>query len=101
MSSIIDLTEGKLKEQIIFANDKKDTSLLNCINRFLLYDAKEVRISNDFAPRSFYFCLINEDESQGMNGGIIYHGTHDNGGDGGSPTFSVSLTPTKGWAIHT
>ena len=35
------------------------------------------------------------------NGGIIFHGTHDRGGDGGAPTFSVNLTPTVGWAIHT
>jgi hypothetical protein len=36
-----------------------------------------------------------------MNGGLIYHGKHDNGGDGGSPTFSVCLEPTNGWSIHT
>lgn len=35
------------------------------------------------------------------NGGIIFHGRHDNGGDGGAPTFSVCMEPTNGWSIHT
>lgn len=36
-----------------------------------------------------------------MNGGLLYHGTHDRGGDGGAPTFSVNLLPVNGWSIHT
>ena len=36
-----------------------------------------------------------------MNGGLIYHGAHDGGGDGGAPTFSVNLSPVNGWSIHT
>lgn len=53
------------------------------------------RIYKDFAPMSFGW-------SAGvLVGGCIYHGEHDNGGDGGAPTFSVQLTPTYGWAIHT
>jgi hypothetical protein len=37
------------------------------------------------------------------NGGIIYHGPHDNGGDGGAPTFTVSINPSRKphWSIHT
>lgn len=34
-------------------------------------------------------------------GGLIYHGEHDHGGDGGAPTFSLNLTPKNGWAVHT
>jgi hypothetical protein len=34
-------------------------------------------------------------------GAAIYRGAHDEGGSGGAPTFSVSLTPVKGWSIHT
>jgi hypothetical protein len=98
--NIIDLTEGKLEEQLRFASEHEDTSLQNCIMRFFLYQGTEVRISNDFAPRSFYFQLMDK-ERYSMNGGIIYHGAHDNGGDGSSPTFSVNLTPIKGWSIHT
>lgn len=36
-----------------------------------------------------------------FNGGLLYHGSHDNGGDGGAPTFSVNLSPVNGWSIHT
>jgi hypothetical protein len=36
-----------------------------------------------------------------FNGGLIYHGTHDGGGDGGAPTFSVNLSPVNGWSVHT
>ncbi len=74
----------------------------------------------DFAPYSFYFeiqtrkmdCGVKPGGEKGtpfwtgtwqryMNGGLIFHGPHDNGGDGGPPTFSVNLSPTDGWSIHT
>lgn len=34
-------------------------------------------------------------------GGLLFHGTHDGHGSGGAPTYSVCLTPTSGWAVHT
>ena len=34
-------------------------------------------------------------------GGLIFHGSHDNGGDGSFPTLAVSIEPTTGWQIHT
>lgn len=49
----------------------------------------------DFAPHSFEFA------ADGLCGGLIFHGSHDGGGNGGAPTFSVSLTPVDGWSIHT
>jgi hypothetical protein len=59
-------------------------------------------ISNDFAPRSFYFEKHSTIDGHYIsNGGIIFHGKHDRGGDGGAPTFSVCLEPTNGWQIHT
>jgi hypothetical protein len=36
-----------------------------------------------------------------MNGGLIYHGPHDRGGDDGFPTLSVNRSPVNGWTIHT
>lgn len=60
---------------------------------------------SDFAPYSFFWTLNTEREPTQanfiMNGGLIYHGSHDRGGDGGAPTFSCNLTPMNGWAIHT
>ena len=64
------------------------------------------RLFRDFAPYSFYFVMERLDVKTGeyktwFNGGLIFHGTHDGGGDGSAPTFSVCLTPTDGWSIHT
>lgn len=59
----------------------------------------------DWAPYSFRFCMMTKDEAgefkYWFNGGLIFHGSHDNGGGGGAPTFSVCLNPTDGWSIHT
>jgi len=58
----------------------------------------------DFAPYSFEFQMqikTNDKYEKWFNGGLIFHGSHDCGGDGGGPTFSVCLNPTDGWSIHT
>ena len=34
-------------------------------------------------------------------GGLIYHGQHDGFGDGSGPTFSVTISKSTGWSIHT
>jgi len=65
-----------------------------------------LRLFKDFAPKSFEFVLEgmpkgSEEWCRAMNGGIIFHGAHDRGGDGGAPTYSVNLTPQDGWSIHT
>jgi len=59
-----------------------------------------VRLFQDFAPHSFEFVRLRNGEHV-YNGGLIFHGPHDGGGNGGAPTFSVSLTPQDGWSIHT
>jgi len=59
----------------------------------------------DWAPYSFAFTMMrlmpNGEYERWFNGGLIFHGAHDNGGDGSYPTLSVCLTPTDGWSIHT
>jgi len=65
-----------------------------------------LRLFSDFAPHSFEFVLEGKPKDSDewkrcMNGGLIFHGTHDRGGDGGAPTYSVNLTPQDGWSIHT
>jgi hypothetical protein len=65
-------------------------------------DSSVVELYPDIAPYSFFWVWRNTKTGNTiMNGGLIYHGKHDNGGDGGSPTFSVCLEPTNGWSIHT
>lgn len=70
---------------------------------------QDVYLYKDFAPYSFYFEMWDKDipekqrnrDNRWLNGGAIYHGSHDGGGNGGAPTFSVNLSPVSGWAIHT
>jgi hypothetical protein len=55
----------------------------------------KAKLYRDFAPLSFGF------SAGSLQGGLIFHGEHDGGGDGGMPTLSVCLTPADGWRIHT
>lgn len=67
-------------------------------------DDVRVRLLSDFAPQSFEFYrdyLDGEEWKIYTHGGLIFHGEHDNGGDGGAPTFSVNVRAQDGWAIHT
>lgn len=62
------------------------------------------KLYKDSAPYSFAFTMEKkngDDWKVWFYGGLIYHGSHDNGGDGGAPTFSVNINPMDGWAIHT
>lgn len=54
----------------------------------------------DWAPLSFAFRVF-RGADYWFNGGLIFHGSHDNGGDGGAPTLTVSLSPANGWSVHT
>ncbi len=100
-----DLTNGVLEEELKKAETEKNPTLLDCINRLKRIDelhGSETTVMKDFAPRSFYFERFVGKVFSG-NGGIIYHGVHDHGGNGGFPTFSVSIDDSKEsrWEIHT
>ena len=64
-------------------------------------DGWVVELYTDFAPYSFFWVEKDPHDQRGMIGGLIYHGSHDGGGNGDFPTLSVNLTPCNGWAIHT
>jgi len=68
-------------------------------------DRTKCMLGYDWAPYSFSFTMMVRNESgeyePWFHGGLIFHGPHDGGGSGGAPTFSVCLTPTDGWSIHT
>jgi hypothetical protein len=66
-----------------------------------LPDGWIVKLYSDFAPCSFFWMEFAPTGRLGLIGGLIYHGPHDGGGSGGAPTYSVNLTPTTGWCIHT
>jgi hypothetical protein len=63
-----------------------------------------VVLSPDFAPHSFEFSVersVMDGWEATLVGGLLFHGSHDGFGSGSAPTFSVSLTSTTGWSIHT
>lgn len=101
--------EDRLQAARNFADRfKLRESLEECLERLQNPSfGRETRVTlySDFAPHSFGFDkeYLSEDGTWRFdyNGGLIYHGPHDNGGDGGAPTFSVSLDPHHGWSIHT
>jgi hypothetical protein len=81
---------------------KQEEQLLKQLERLAdwAHEEGEVHLGWDFAPYSFSWGWIVNGQCY-INGGLIYHGAHDNGGDGGDPTFSVNLIQTNGWSIHT
>ncbi len=108
-----DFTNGKLQAAREFAEktgqlEQFEESLKRLTNREITENVgnqgkkSEVELYNDFAPFSFFWIWRDvESKRQIMCGGLIYHGAHDNGGDGSAPTFTVSLVPQSGWSIHT
>jgi hypothetical protein len=73
---------------------------LDTLKRIAFNMKGELVLSWDFAPHSLTWSVVKENGDCVYNGGLIYHGSHDRGGDGGPPTFSVSLNPSRGWEIH-
>jgi hypothetical protein len=116
-----DLTGGNLIESMKYADTLQNESLKRCIERLRMVDKMQgtkTIIFDDYSNHSFEFARWKEREDNEQagtwvqhqdgkfyqlrgNGGVIFHGVHDNGGDGSAPTFSVSLTPVNGWSIHT
>ena len=81
----------------------KVDSLQQCFDRLQRFGDNycgTVFLGRDFAPYSFSFGIRAAGQMK-LNGGVIFHGAHDNGGDGSAPTYSVSLEPHDGWSIHT
>jgi hypothetical protein len=102
---ITDLSNGRLDEIKAFATTHGLTeSFEKTFARLERHSQNgfDVNLYSDFAPLSLYF-EITRDEQFVLNGGVIFHGSHDGYGNGGTPTFSVSLEAERkaGWSIHT
>lgn len=102
---MIDLTNGKLSKTLEFAKSIGDSTLRGCIENLDKVDDNlhtETEITCDFAPHSFCFTRKKDNRFCG-NGGIIFHSKEDGFGNGGRPTFSVSLNDSREarWEIHT
>ena len=64
----------------------------------------DLYIHSDFSPMSFYFEIYpagskRDNTKRLWNGGLIYHGQLENGTR--PETFSVELTQSNSWSIHT
>jgi hypothetical protein len=55
----------------------------------------DIELYKDFAPYSFYFVCFNNGKRT-LEGGLIFHST-----EADKENFSVTLSPTHGWKIHT
>jgi len=101
-----DCTEGKLQEQLDFAKSINDPSLQNCLDRLKNVEDNykergqeiETEIYPDWVKRSFAFCRKTSEGQFMMNGGIIYHGSPNEGYQEGG---SVQIEPSYGWQTHT
>lgn len=93
------LCQEKYDAAMAFATEIGDTSLSECIESLKRWEQNpkfpvEVMIYADWCAHSFGFCEKYPNGQTGIVGGLIYHG-------GNNETFSVQLTPTNGWQIHT
>jgi len=105
MNNINDQTEGKLQEIIHFAQENRIADqFINVLARFYQHLANgcTINLYADWAPYSLGFSVM-RDGKLSFNGGIIYHGPHDNGGDGSMSTLSVSMDNDSKphWSMHT
>jgi len=102
---IHDCTNGELDKIKAFARENHLAREFVSTFRRFKRDCKQgldVFLYPDFAPLSLYFEKKKNGEYY-SNGGFIFHGRHDGGGNGSAPTFSVCIDPdTKSrWSIHT
>jgi hypothetical protein len=102
---ITDNTNGRLDKIKTFST--KNNLLENFIETFSRLETYSdkgytVTLYSDFAPYSLSF-EITMNEKLILNGGFIFHGSHDGYGNGSAPTFSVCIDPDNkpGWRIHT
>ena len=92
---IHDCTNGELDKIKAFAREKKLVrEFVSTFSRFKAQSKRgfDIYLYPDFAPHSLYFVRKKNNVFNG-DGGFIFHGIHDGGGNGGSPTFSVEENP--------
>ena len=99
-----DQTNGRFAEIFVLAAENGlHENITGVMARLARHEqsGNEVVLTADFAPLSLNFYVMDKKNQCQLNGGVIYHGSHDGGGNGLSTTFSVNLEPCIGWVIHT
>jgi hypothetical protein len=80
---------------------------LETIQNISVNSGGQARLTNDtykLPTCDFYWVItrvVDGNTRMVMNGGLLYHGSHDGFGSGSGPTFAVTLSPTDGWSVHT
>lgn len=85
------------------ARNHYDNSLDKCVVNLMSWmhpqsQVKTIRVFADHGLHTFGFVEEREDGTQGVKGGIVFHGFPD---EGYIQNGSVQLSPTYGWQIHT
>ena len=102
---IHDLTNGRLTEIQAYATENNlEESFMKALSKLQRNSIEgcEVALYSDFAPLSMYFEISSNGKFL-LNGSMIFHGPHDQYGNGGAPSFSVSLEKeaVSWWQIYT
>ncbi len=86
----------RFQEALKHAIETGDMSLHRGFESLKRYEelGYKVQLNWDFAPLSFGFSILTQDDKLYMGGGLIYHGNPDE-------SFSITLQKTTGWSIHT
>lgn len=91
----------EIQKQLKYANEHNDNSLRDILSRLMhrprVADDHYIVIGKDFTDRSFTFTEFINGTAE-MRGGIIFHGYPD---EGYKENYSVQLSKSYGWQMHT
>lgn len=92
--------QGHYEKTVKYAESIGDETLNKCIERLKQWEANsngrcEIELYYDSSPYSFGFAEVAKDGTNGIVGGLLYHGKPDR-------SFAVMIGgPFHGWSIHT
>ncbi len=89
--------EDRYREALAHAEKTGDNSLQECIDKLKSWEplyGGELVLTEDFAPLSFNFKIVDTAGKTLINGGLLYHGNPDQ-------SRSITFDPTIGWQTHT
>ena len=94
---LVDRIQAALVHPLADTFTRSLDSLANMARRF---PGGRARLYMDFAPLSLGWAVLRGDGSCWMAGGLIYSSSAAGLGNGGAPSFSVSLSDEDGWSLR-
>ncbi len=87
------------EKTVKYAESIGDETLNKCIDRLKQWEANsngryEIELYYDSSPYSFGFAEVAKDGTKDVVGRLLYHGNPDE-------SYTITLSPTRGWSIHT